>query len=59
MIIDRIRDAMEYRQIGRAVLIPSTLPLPRTSLCKNNIGPSGARALAETLRTNTTLTVLK
>ena len=50
---------MEYRQIGRAVLIPSTLPLPRTSLCKNNIGPSGARALAETLRTNTTLTVLK
>ena len=36
-----------------------TLPPSRTSLWGNNIGPEGARALAETLRTNTTLTVLE
>ena len=36
-----------------------TLPPSRTSLFKNNIGPEGVRALAETLRTNTTLTKLE
>ena len=38
---------------------PHTLTPSRTSLYDNNIGPEGARALAETLRTNTTLTELK
>ena len=36
-----------------------TLPPFCTSLSCNNIGPEGACALAETLRTNTTLTVLE
>ena len=31
----------------------------RASLWNNNIGPEGACAFAETLRTNTTLTVLE
>ena len=45
---------MKQRHSARVVLTPS-----RTSLSKNNIGPEEARALAEALRTNTTLTVLK
>ena len=36
-----------------------TLPPSRNSLNNNNTGPEGARALAETLLTNKTLTVLK
>ena len=35
------------------------LPPSRNSLSINKIGPEGARALAETLRTNTALTKLK
>ena len=35
------------------------LPPSRTSLSYNKIGPEGARALAETLRTNTALTELE
>ena len=36
--------------------LPNISPIPsRTSLWGNRIGPEGARALAEALRTNTTL----
>ena len=44
---------------GRVPVLCSHLPPSRTSLSYSNIGPEGARALAEALRTNTTLTKLK
>ena len=56
MIIDRIRWRRWSR--GRVHFLCSHPPTSRTSLGDNNIGPEGACALAETLRTNTTLTVL-
>ena len=59
-IVDRIRERERDDGVVPVCLCCThTLPPSRTSLSWNNIGPEGVRALAETLRTNTTLTKLK
>ena len=57
-----IRDSIRERDgIVKADCSCCAHPFPpsRTSLSWNNVGPEGARALAEMLRTNMALTELK